>query len=271
MREPAARPSGRWVDVPSSPVILFTVDTTSAIQIESFDPTKGTQQTLVEHGTFPMIAGGTLIFFRGSQLLAAPLQAGGGGLSGTPVLMQEDVAVNSGLWAEAAVSNVGSMAYVTTATANHVVIVSRRGAEEAEIETPGGALQPRMSPEGRRVVVAIDGNLWVYDLARKTLRPVTRDTRALFPLWAPDGRRLYFNGPDGVRWVESGCRRCRDPPLQSRRGFPELDLARRAHAGDQPIQLGHVDGRVLRESAGRAHPASGHPDSGLRRGRAVFA
>ena len=190
------------VDVPSSPVILFTVDTTSAIQIESFDPTKGTQQTLVEHGTFPMIAGGTLIFFRGSQLLAAPLQAGGGGLSGTPVLMQEDVAVNSGLWAEAAVSNVGSMAYVTTATANHVVIVSRRGAEEAEIETPGGALQPRMSPEGRRVVVAIDGNLWVYDLARKTLRPVTRDTRALFPLWAPDGRRLYFNGPDGVRWVD---------------------------------------------------------------------
>jgi serine/threonine-protein kinase len=81
-------------------------------------------------------------------------------------------------------------------------VVSRHGAEEMELETPGGALLPRVSPDGRRVAMATPGVIWVSDLARKTVGPVTRDTRALFPSWTPDGRRIFFNGSDGVRSVD---------------------------------------------------------------------
>ena len=202
----AKRADGKTImsvtDVPSSPVILFTVRVTGNVHIESFDRATGAQKTLVEHGSSPQIAGDTLIFSRGTQLLAASLQPGGAALTGTPVLIQEDVTINSETWAEAAVSSSGSMAYVTTGKANHVVVVSRRGAEEMELETPGGVLQPRVSPDGRRVAVAIAGSIWVSDLARKTVGPVTRDTRALFPSWTPDGRRIFFNGSDGVRSVD---------------------------------------------------------------------
>ncbi len=189
-------------DVPSSPVILFTVRVSGDYHIESFDRATGAQKTLVEHGSSPLIAGDTLIFFRGTQLLAASLQPGGTALNAAPVLIQDDVTTNSEVWALAAVSSSGSMVYVTTGKANHIVVVSRRGAEDVEIETPGGALLPRVSPDGRRVALAIAGTIWVSDLARKTFAPVTRDTRALFPSWTPDGRRIFFNGSDGVRSVD---------------------------------------------------------------------
>ncbi len=56
----------------------------------------------------------------------------------------------------------------------------------------------RISPDGRRVALdraTEDGtrDVWVLDLARDTLSPVTRDPADdSFPLWTPNGQRIVF-------------------------------------------------------------------------------
>jgi len=56
---------------------------------------------------------------------------------------------------------------------------------------------PRLSPDGTRVAVAIDdgGNMdvWVWNLERSTLTRLTFSEDAdRYPLWSPDGEDIYF-------------------------------------------------------------------------------
>ncbi len=189
-------------DVPSASVILLGVRNNDSVWISSLDRANGSQAPVVEQATSPLVVGNTLIFFRGTQLLAAPLAPDRRSLAGQPALIQEDVASNSDIWAGAAISGSGSLVYTAARTANHLVWVSRHGAEELLTETPGGATHPRISPDGRRLAVTVNGTISLYDFARKTLSPLTRDTRSTFPTWAPNGRRLYFSTPGSVRWVD---------------------------------------------------------------------
>jgi serine/threonine-protein kinase len=54
---------------------------------------------------------------------------------------------------------------------------------------------PRLSPDGRSIAVQVIGtgnDIWVFDLAAKTLSRRTFDGLARFPNWTPDGRRIAF-------------------------------------------------------------------------------
>ena len=66
------------------------------------------------------------------------------------------------------------------------------------IEQPAGAsgrpyAQPRLAPDGERVVTSLRGNtedLWLIDLTRGTSSRLTAESHASFPVWTPDGQRL---------------------------------------------------------------------------------
>ena len=59
-----------------------------------------------------------------------------------------------------------------------MVWVGRNGAEQTLAAPPHNYTYPRLSPEGRRVAVAIaeqETQIWLYDLARDTLTRFTFD------------------------------------------------------------------------------------------------
>ena len=52
---------------------------------------------------------------------------------------------------------------------------------------------PRLSPDGRRVVVWTQGdrNIWVHDLERGTVSPLTSEDRNARAIWTPDGKARH--------------------------------------------------------------------------------
>ena len=68
----------------------------------------------------------------------------------------------------------------------------------------------RVSPDGARLALATQSDVWIYDLARGTLGRLTTDPASdRSPLWTPDGQRIVFTS--------------------NRNGYPELFGARGWH------------------------------------------
>ncbi|MBI3049303.1 MAG: PD40 domain-containing protein [Acidobacteria bacterium] len=74
-----------------------------------------------------------------------------------------------------------------------LVWVSRNGTEQP-LSAPTLAYgYPRISPDGQRVAVELDNQIWLYDLSRDTLTRFTFEGSAnQSPGWTPDGKRLAF-------------------------------------------------------------------------------
>jgi len=60
-------------------------------------------------------------------------------------------------------------------------------------------LSPRLSPDGKLMTLWTQGdrNVWIYDLARRSLTRVNVDGRNNRGLWAPDGTRIAFSSTVG--------------------------------------------------------------------------
>jgi Tol biopolymer transport system component len=114
-------------------------------------------------------------------------------------------------YAQYSLSDTGSRVYVpgtVQSTQRKLVWVSRNGAELPLNAPAHGYVNPRVSPDGRKVSVSIqesEDQIWLYDLARETL------TRFTFsgnlnnpPIWSPDSKRIAFasnkEGPQNIFW-----------------------------------------------------------------------
>jgi TolB protein len=73
------------------------------------------------------------------------------------------------------------------------------GRGQRRVVTDGA--QPDWSPDGRTLAYQTGGEIWLYNLARKTRKRLTHSPRgssSSFPSWAPDGRRLAFSRKSGT-------------------------------------------------------------------------
>ena len=71
----------------------------------------------------------------------------------------------------------GTLTFVVGAGAgmapSSLVWVDRQGREEELSAPPRAYLHPRVSPDGTRIAVAVDGDIWIWNVVRQTLNQLT--------------------------------------------------------------------------------------------------
>jgi len=151
---------------------------------------------------------GHLIFAQQATLMAAPFDLGKLEVTGSPVPVVEGIAQSlpSGL-AEYSLSANGVLAYVPGNALDNerLVWVDRQGGEQFLPAPPSIYGYPRLSPDGRRVAVGRNGQIWIFDIVRETLTRLTFGSgTAVNPLWTSDGKRVLFQfadqGPLNLFW-----------------------------------------------------------------------
>jgi Tol biopolymer transport system component len=206
--------SPRWPEfLPGSKVVVFSTVLSQGIVAQPIG--KGKRRNLVQgqEGTMPHYASsGHLIYVESGNLMAVPFDLERLEVIGEAVPVVQGVSqINDS--AQYSISGTGSLVYVPGTrqggTQRKLVWVSRNGAEQTLAAPVRDYLLPRLSPDGRRLAVGIEGpeetQVWVYDLARDTLARLTFGGAInIAPVWTPDGKRIAFEsnkeGPLHVFW-----------------------------------------------------------------------
>lgn len=118
------------------------------------------------------------------------------GKRGTPVLRDVFIHPVSYL-AQFDVAADGTLAYLPNRLRrSEVVWVDPQGNVEPVGLPPRDYGEPRLSPDGRKIAVAIDEgarqDIWLYDLERDSLSRLTLNGSAHSPLWRPGGEELVI-------------------------------------------------------------------------------
>ena len=75
-----------------------------------------------------------------------------------------------------------------------VVWLDSTGKTKPLLQAPGPYLMPSISPDGKRLAVSSDNDIWLYDLQRDTRSRFTFNQQTnRDPTWTPDGKHLVFS------------------------------------------------------------------------------
>jgi serine/threonine-protein kinase len=203
--------------LPGNQAVLFTVTHTplpkwddTEVVVQSL--TTSERKVVVQHGADGRyVASGHLVYMQRGVLMAVPfdlqrLQVKGGAIGVVADVMQAANMLNEA-WDSGAgqfsVSDTGSLLYapggIFPDPERFLVWVDRSGAVEALPAPARAYLSPRLSPDGRQIVVWTSGdrNVWVYDISRRSLNRLTSERRNARAIWTPDGKRVVFGSADG--------------------------------------------------------------------------
>jgi hypothetical protein len=203
--------------LPGGKAVLFNI---VSADLTSFDDARiavlsldtGHWKALLDGGTNPAFAAtGHLIFSRGASLFAVPFDVTRLQIGGQPAPVLEHVRSTAGSGSVAfTLSDNGLLAYVQgdrTGNDRTVVSVDRQGNAEALIDARREFLSAYLSPDGHQIAVTIaeaNDQIWLYDLTRHTLTPLTFAWDNRVSAWTPDGKRITFSsdraGPYNLYW-----------------------------------------------------------------------
>jgi serine/threonine-protein kinase len=217
----------RWPQVlPGSQTILFTANKNISAfddaSIEVLSLKTNQRKTLWRGGYFGRYlpvngSQGTLVFIHQGTLFGAPLDLNRLELQGTPVPILDDVASDpttaGGRLDVAALA--GALVYRSgkaVAQTWQVSWLDSSAKTQRLLEKPGVYYTPRISPDGRRLAIALetgkDLDTWIYDLQRESLSRLTYTSQGgLYPLWSPDGKFIVFESRSSsissIQWIRS--------------------------------------------------------------------
>ena len=171
--------------MPGGKAVLFAAGTTGTnwtnAQIAVQSVGTGERRNLIQGGTQPRYApSGHLVYAQGGNLMAVPFDPQRLTVTGTAVPVVEGVLQSPATGAaQYSISATGSLVYVpggAQAAQRRLVWVNRNGAEQPLAAPAHAYVNPRLSPDGQRVAVAIEdqeSQIWLYDLSRDTLTRLT--------------------------------------------------------------------------------------------------
>jgi len=206
-----------WPQVlPDGDHVLFTAFSTpiERARLEVVSLKTGARTVILDGGVSGRyVSAGYLLYVRNEALFAAPFDVHRLALTGQPVPVIEDVALQAEDGrAGFAVSENGTLVYISAssfAADLELVRVTRRGEVSAPITAPARFDNPTLAPGGGRVALAMarpgeTRDVWVLDLVRGTRTAITSGGANDFsPLFTPDGNRLIFESERPVfdLWV----------------------------------------------------------------------
>jgi serine/threonine-protein kinase len=192
--------------LPDGKSLLFSVNTDEGTLIAAQRLATGERHILVKgddpraRSTAARYAAGFLIYSQADSLMAAPFNAERLELTGPPVPIARgggQIGSQFGLSRSA-----GMLVYVQAEAAppSMLVWVDRKGAEDPAGAAPGQYSSPRLSPDGNKLALAADSNIWVYDIPRRTLTRITFSGDNRSPVWTPDGKRITYVVNGKISW-----------------------------------------------------------------------
>jgi Tol biopolymer transport system component/tRNA A-37 threonylcarbamoyl transferase component Bud32 len=223
--------SDAWLPdiLPDGQTVLFTVSGgRSSWHIVASRP-DGSRVELIDNAILGRYSGGYLVYvdLTSQAVLAAPFDTEELTLTGTAVPLTEPVDANFCF----DIGGDGLLVYVPIAGAgagSELVWIDRNGAATPVMDTRGTWTQPRVSPDGKRILLRKTGTnceLWLFDIERESLARIVQGTDNHSPIWSPDGRRIaYEQASAGGRMVTltvEGAREITPIPTGSDRGSPQ--------------------------------------------------
>ncbi len=186
-------------------LVLYTSIRTAAsdLTIGVAEVATGKATSLKLPGATPLgLLDGVLVFVRSDGALMAANFNTRTLTASAPVQVGDSVAVR--VWSVgAALSASGSLMYQQGGSVGALVRVDMAGVERPLLDSVRAYVHPRFSPDGRRLAVEISGSavadVWVADLAAKSLERMTNGAVNDRPEWSPDGRRVLFTSTRAVK------------------------------------------------------------------------
>jgi serine/threonine-protein kinase len=206
---PQLLPGGEWVLFTLRPASLGWDDA----QIVAQSLRTGEQRVLLRGGRDARyVSTGHLLYARAGTMLTIPLDLDQVRTIGSPVSMIEGIYDARATTAAThfALSATGTLAYIggfDESSTGTPVWLDRNGREQGAA-TPMPlrlAQHPRLSPDGRRLAVIQEGDVWVHDLEGRPPIRLTHDTGHFAPVWTPDGKNLIYesNSPAALQSIPS--------------------------------------------------------------------
>jgi serine/threonine-protein kinase len=197
--EPNIVPGGDWV--------VYTNEDSLGWSVWAVSLVTGETQAVVDNAATPMVLdSGHLLVYRYLQrdVVSYLFDAKMATVEGEPTVVLQGVGNGPREGGRYAVSKSGTLIYTPLndgsmlATGRAVVWVDRHGVVEQIVEERSSWVQPRISPDGRhlllRRVLTPACSLWTYDLTRGALARITFDEDTHDPLWDPTGTSVFYAG-----------------------------------------------------------------------------
>jgi eukaryotic-like serine/threonine-protein kinase len=175
----------------------------------------GTRKTIVEHGADARyVPTGHIVYADVDTLLAIRFDPKRQQVIGESVPVVQGVRRSPATpAAQYTVSSNGTLVYVPGSVSERqsLAVIDRQGRAEVLKTSPAAYSAPRVSPDGKRIAVAIEDTLrkgahiWIYEMSGSaSIRQLTLEGQQnRFPVWTADGERVAFlsdRGGDPAIW-----------------------------------------------------------------------
>jgi serine/threonine-protein kinase len=197
--------------LPENRGVLFTVERASGLaefQVAVLDMSSRTWKVLIERASQAVhTPTGHIVFAAEGGLRAVRFDLERLAMVGTPVTVVDQVATKESGAADFSIAANGTLVYAPTRASNvggrrTMVWVNRQGVESPIDGLPARAyMVARLSPDGGRLALDIrdqQNDIWTWELRFRTLTRVTLNPgQDMFPVWSPDGQRIFFSSSRG--------------------------------------------------------------------------